>query len=87
MSGIKRTKILAVHHENGNIKSVAVVADRRELAADLRPQLGELVTEVEVLDSELERFRRNPCDIIQNFFVDRTHARLMPRLDAQNAGD
>jgi hypothetical protein len=82
----KRVKILLVHDECGNLKSVAVPANKPDLRADLRPQRGELVTEVEVLDSELKRFRRNPCDIIENFIIDSARARLAPRC-ARNASD
>ncbi len=70
-------KILLVHDEYGNIKSVAVAAGEPNLRAGLRPQRGELVTEVEVVVFGTEELRRNPRAVSENFRVDTAGAKLV----------
>jgi hypothetical protein len=70
-------KILVVHDEYGNIKSAAVAASEPNRRAGLRPQRGELVTEVEDPAFDPEELRRAPREFCETFRVDTAKGRLV----------
>jgi hypothetical protein len=72
-------KLIVTHDEYGNIKSAAIVENRPELRAALRPRHGESITEVEASDSDIAEFRRNPFGVIENSRLDAGNARLLPK--------
>ena len=73
-------KVLVIHDRDGNIESAAFPAGASNVRAGLRTQRdGELVTEAQAIDLELERIRRSPRHIVENLRLDIAHARLVPK--------
>ncbi len=70
-------KLLVIHDQCGNFKSVAVAPGAIGLSAGLRAQYGELVTQVETDLLGLEDMRRNPSSIKERFRLDTDRAALI----------
>ena len=72
-------KILVVHDEYGNIRSLAIADPTRERRAGLRFQRGELVTELEEESLNLSRVFRNPREFCEEFTLDRATGKLIAK--------
>jgi hypothetical protein len=72
-------KLLVVHDEYGKIKSAGAAPSRLNLRAGLRPQRGELVTEVHDPAIGPGELLRNPGAISEHFRVDAASATLVAK--------
>lgn len=72
-------RLLVIHDEYGNIKSVALPAGVLGLVAGLRPQRDQLITELKETQLGLEELRRSPGAISENFRVDTNNRTLVPK--------
>jgi hypothetical protein len=72
-------KILIVHDEDGNLRSVAIASTSGERLAGLRVQRGESVTEMEEESVDLAELRRDPREFCEKFRLDGATGRLLPK--------
>jgi hypothetical protein len=72
-------KLLVVHDNDGNIRSVAFTNATERLRAGLRVERGERVTEVEVKSAVEEELRSNPREFCEKFRLDEATNSLLPK--------